>query len=117
MTTEPGRVKPRIRKRTWLLLSLGAVTLVAVVWSALGGWDRTPLPEPPPLPVPNGYDDVLEAGREIEKSELVGAKFDLTKSDQAALEPVVQGCALPSPGAETDSARSFRSPWSTKWTT
>ncbi len=93
MTTEPGRMKPRIRKRTWLLLSLGAVLLVAVLWSALGGWDRTPLPEAPPLPVPNGYDDVLEAGREIEKTELVGAKFDLSKADQAALEPVVQSCA------------------------
>ena len=33
MTTDPGRVNRAFRKRTWLLLSFGAVILVAVVWS------------------------------------------------------------------------------------
>jgi hypothetical protein len=93
MTTEAGRARSPIRKRTWLLLTLGAVILVAALWSALGGpgLDRSPALEPPPIPSPNGYDDVLEAGREIEKSGLTGAKFDLERMDQAALEPVVQG--------------------------
>ena len=50
-----------------------------------------PLPEPPPIPVPNGYDDVLEAGRAIEKSGLVGPKLDLAKADAKELGPVVQG--------------------------
>ena len=64
-------------------------------WAALGGpgWQESPLPQPPPIPIPNGYDDAVEAGREIEKSGLTGAKFDLDKADQAALEPVVQGTA------------------------
>ena len=93
MTTEAGRARPGIRKRTWLLLTLGAVILIATVWSALGGpgLDRSPALEPPSIPNPNGYDDVLEAGREIEKSGLTGAKLDVEKADQAALEPVVQG--------------------------
>jgi hypothetical protein len=93
MTIEAGRVHPRVRKRTWLLLTLFAAILTATVWSALGGpgLDRTVAPDLPPIPNPNGYDDVLEAGREVEKSGLTGAKFDLDKMDQAALEPVVQG--------------------------
>ena len=94
MTTNAGRVQPRIRKRIWLLLSAGAIILVASLLDGLGrpGWDATPLPESPRIPDPNGYDDVVEAAREIEKSGLLSAKFDLEKADQAALEPVVQGC-------------------------
>jgi hypothetical protein len=75
-------------------LVLGGVVLAAVVWSALGGPGLdtiAPPPEPPPIPTPNGYDDVVEAGREIEKSGLTGPKFDLEKSDAAALKPVVEG--------------------------
>ena len=70
-----------------------ASILIAIVWSALGGpgLDRSPLPEPPPIPDPNGYDDVLEAGRAIEKSGLTGPKLDLAKADQTVLEPVVRG--------------------------
>ena len=57
----------------------------------------------------------LEAGREIEKSGLVGPKLDLAKADQAALEPVVQGCARSDrPGPKGTRASRFRFPWSTK---
>ncbi len=94
MTNQSGPVHPRARKRTWLLLTVGGVILVAMVWSAIGGpgWERGPRPEPILIPDPNGYDDVLEAGRAIEQSRLTGAKFDLAKADQAELEVVVRGC-------------------------
>jgi hypothetical protein len=92
MTTDASPERPRARKRTWALLVVGAVVLVAVVWSVLAGLGTGggPLPEPPPIPVPNGYDDVLEAGRAIEKSGLVGPKLDLAKAGLAELQPVVQ---------------------------
>jgi hypothetical protein len=93
MTIDSSPVQPRTRKRTWVLFSAFAVVLVVVLWSALGGPGAGggPLPEPPPIRVPNGYDDVLEAGRAIEKTGLVGSKLDLAKADVAELELVVQG--------------------------
>ncbi len=88
----PARCALRTRKRTWVLLSLGAVVLIALVWSGIAGLGSggLPLPEPPPIPASNGYDDVLEAGRTIEKSGLVGPKLDLAKADTKELGPIVQ---------------------------
>jgi hypothetical protein len=91
MNPESGVVVARTRKRTWVLLSLGGVVLAFILWSALGGpgIGSGPLPESPPLPVPNGYDEVLEAGRAIEQSGTTGTKLDLAKSDEAVLAPIV----------------------------
>jgi hypothetical protein len=68
------------------------VALVVVVWSALAGLGSGggTLPEPPPIPVLNGYDDVLEAARAIEKSGLVGPKLDLAKADVTELQAIVR---------------------------
>jgi hypothetical protein len=91
MTTEVGGPSARTRIWTWVWLGLGGLVLAFVVWSALGGpgLDRD-TPQSPPLPVPNGYDEVLEAGRAIEKSETIGAKVDLVKADAAVLGPIVE---------------------------
>jgi hypothetical protein len=91
MNPESGVVVARTRKRTWVLLGLGGVILAFILWSALGGpgAGSVPLPESPPLPVPNGYDEVLEAARVIEQSGTTGAKLDLTNADEAVLAPVV----------------------------
>ncbi len=112
MTTDLSPVQPRTRKRTWVLLGMFAVVLVVVLWSALGGPGLSggSLPEPPPIPVPNGYDDVLEAGRAIEKSGLVGPKLDFAKADEAALEPVVQGCREAIAQARKGLDKSFQVP-------
>jgi hypothetical protein len=93
MTTETRPRKSVVRKRTWLLLALGGVILAAVVWSALGGpgLDTGPKLAPPPIPDPNGYDDVLAAGRFIEKTDTSSPKVDLAKLDEAALGTLVQG--------------------------
>jgi hypothetical protein len=74
------------------LLGLGGVILCAVVWSAIGGpgVGTSPFPQPPTIPDPNGYDDVLEAGRIVVKSGFTGPKLDLAKADEAALVPVVE---------------------------
>ena len=92
MTQEVGAVVRRTRKRTWALLGLGALILGVVVWSALGGpgLGSRVMPDPPPLPNPNGYDDLLEAARAIEASGTVGTKLDLAKADEATLAPVVE---------------------------
>ncbi len=112
MTTDAGAMRPRTRKRTWVLLSLGAVVLIALVWSAIAGLGSGggPLPEPPPIPVPNGYDDVLEAGRAIEKSGLVGSKLDLAKADAKELGPIVQGSGEPIAQARKGLEKSFQVP-------
>ena len=94
MTTEPGRVQPRIRKRTWLLLSLGAVILVAVVWSARRGLGcRTPVAGTAADPRTERLRRCAR-GRARDREIRTGrAKLDLAKADQPALEPVVQGLA------------------------
>jgi hypothetical protein len=72
------------------LLGLGGVVLCAVVWSALGGpgVGSSPLPQPPAIPDPNGYDDVLEAGRAIEQSKNMAPSLDLAKADETVLGPI-----------------------------
>jgi hypothetical protein len=87
MTRETGAVVTHTRRRTWVLLGFCGVILAALVWSALGGpgLGSRNAPESPPLPVPNGYDDVLEAGRAIEASGTVGSKLDTAKADEAIL--------------------------------
>jgi hypothetical protein len=92
MTPEAGAVGHRTRKRTWVLLAVGAVILCFFLWSALSGPGLgavRPL-ESPPIPDPNGYDDVLEAGRAIEKSGNTGRSLDLIKGDPASYAPVVE---------------------------
>jgi hypothetical protein len=91
MNAEAGAGASRARKRTWVLLGLGGVILCAVVWSALGGpgVDTSPLPQPPPIPDPNGYDDVLEAGRTIEQAKNMAPRLDLAKADETVLGPIV----------------------------
>ena len=51
-------------------------------------------PEPPPIPNPNGYDDLLEAGRAIEKSGWVGSKLDFAEVDEPTLAAVVEANRL-----------------------
>jgi hypothetical protein len=76
-----------------LIVALGSVGLIATFCGVLLGLsrDRSPLPVPPPIPDPNGYDDVLEAGRAIEKTGLTGPRFDVAKAGEAELEAVVRG--------------------------
>jgi len=92
MTAEAIAAIPRSRRVTWALLGFGGVGLAVLLWSALGGpgIGADLAPDPPPIPVPNGYDDLLEAGRAIEQSGTVGPKLDLTKADEATLLAVVQ---------------------------
>ena len=87
MNPEAAAGTRRTRKRTWFLLGLGGVILCAVVWSALGGpgVGASPLPQPPPIPDPNGYDDVLEAGRAIEQAGTMAPRLDLAKADETVL--------------------------------
>ena len=110
--TDANPERPRTRKRTWVLLIVGAVALVVVVWSALAGFGSGggTLPEPPPIPVPNGYDDVLEAGRAVEKSGLVGPKLDLAKADAKELGPIVQGSREAIAQARKGLEKSFQVP-------
>ena len=91
MNPEAAAGTRRTRKRTWFLLGLGAMVLCAVVWSALGGpgVGTSPLPQPPPIPDPNGYDDVLEAGRAIEQAKTMAPRLDLAKADETVLAPIV----------------------------
>ncbi len=83
---------PRLRKRTWVLLGFGGVVLTVLFWSALGGPGivGNVAPDPPPIPNPNGYDDLLEAGREIVQSGTVGSKLDFATADEPTLAAVVQ---------------------------
>ena len=91
MSPETGSVPRRTRKRTWVLLGIGGVILCAVVWSAIGGpgLDKSPLPQSPAIPDPNGYDDVLEAGRTIEQAKNLAFRLDLAKADATVLGPIV----------------------------
>jgi hypothetical protein len=113
MTSEASAERPRARKRTWVLLGTFAVIVVAVLWSALGGPGVGGGPvsvPPPPIPDRNGYDDVLEAGRKIEQSGLVGPKLDLAKADVAELEPVVEGSREAIAEARKGLEKSFQVP-------
>jgi hypothetical protein len=91
MSSEAGAGTRRTRKRNWVLLGLGGVILCAVVWSAIGGpgVDTSPLPQSPALPDPNGYDEVLEAGRTIEQAGTMAPRLDLAKADETVLTPIV----------------------------
>jgi hypothetical protein len=91
MSPETGSVPHRTRKRTWVLLGLGGVILCVAVWSAIGGpgVDRTPLPQSPAIPDPNGYDDVLEASQAIEQANTMAPRLDLANADQTVLAPIV----------------------------
>ncbi len=95
MTTEAGPASSVTGKRTWLLLVLGGLVLGVVVWSALGGPGLGTGPrlklEQPRIPDPNGYDDVLEAGRLIEKTDTSAPRLDLNKLNEGALGELVEG--------------------------
>ena len=47
--------------------------------------------EQPRIPGPNGYDDVLQAGRAIEKTATGSPRVSLAKLDEAALGELVEG--------------------------
>ena len=90
MTRETGARRYPHRRRTWVLLGFGGVILAALLWSRLGGpglGDRSAIAT---AAGPNGYDEVLEAGRAIEASGTVGSKLDTAKADEATLIPVVE---------------------------
>jgi hypothetical protein len=93
MTTEIDQAPPRRRLKLWLLSALAAAILASSAWSCFHGFGLNivvaPL-EPVVIPNPNGYDDVLAAGRDIEKARIGFDIRDLDKADEATLSPLVQ---------------------------
>ena len=71
-------------KRLWLgLIAVGAVFAASLAYFA---WPR-PIPGPPPLPSPNGYDDFLKAADSI----VGNANFDASKASGEELREFVEG--------------------------
>jgi hypothetical protein len=92
MTTEIDRAPSHRNLKFWLLSALAAATLASSAWSCFGGagFNSVVAPlKPVVIPDPNGYDDVLAAGRAIEKARTGFDIRDLEMADEATLIPVV----------------------------
>jgi hypothetical protein len=93
MTTEAVTAPARKRIWTWLLSGLAAAILASAAWSCFspGSIKAVVAPiKPTVIPDPNGYDDVLAAGRAIEKARTGVDIPDLEKADEATLIPLVE---------------------------
>jgi hypothetical protein len=91
MTTDAGPTTARKYLRVGLLLGLGAAIFGAAAWSCIGG-DRFTAGvalSTPRIPDPNGYDDVLAAGRMIEKAKMGFDKLDIATADETTLTRLV----------------------------
>ncbi len=85
-----GSARRLLSSKRRLLLGLGVATLGAVAW-LVAVWLMIPAaPTMPTLPVPNGYDDVLRAGREAHDAGDRLARLDVTKAGEATLRPLVE---------------------------
>jgi hypothetical protein len=71
----------------WLVLGLAVIAFCLVVWFGRGADHRSE--ELPPIPSPNGYDDVLAGGRDIEKRISGFNRVDLSTADEKTLTAVV----------------------------
>jgi hypothetical protein len=70
--------------------ALGAVAWLVAVWLMIPAAPTTPTT--PTLPVPNGYDDVLQAGREVHDAGMGNrlARLDIVTAGEATLRPHVE---------------------------
>jgi hypothetical protein len=84
----PGKRRRRIGVALTALVAVAAGVWAWVAATALLA--GRPVPLAPPLPVPNGYDDVLRATRTIRASGTDLAKLDLANADEATLTAVVE---------------------------
>lgn len=87
-----GPARHLLSSKRRLLLRLGVVVtaLGAVAWM-VAVWLMIPAaPTMPTLPVPNGYDDVLQAGREAHDAGARVTRLDVMKAGEATLRPLVE---------------------------
>ena len=93
MTIGPQKYPPRRRRGLRIAATTLGLTLALLWLGALIFWFRSSSGEPlisPPLPSPNGFDDVLKAGRAIDKAY-----------------PVVNNSVLDADTAETPALRDY----------
>lgn len=85
MASVPTRERRSRRGCLAAIVLAGAVFLAAVVWVAV--------PRPfrgEPLPNPNGYDDLVAAGRSITGDMPMPANGDYSRADPEALRTLVE---------------------------
>jgi hypothetical protein len=76
--------------RRWRVLGVSLAVIIAGAW-LVAAWLAAPVPlTSPPLPDPNGYDDVLRAGLAIQNGGANFDKVDVTTADETALIPLVE---------------------------
>jgi hypothetical protein len=75
-------------KPLWLVLGLAILVLTGLVFWA--GSETIVPAELPPIPNPNGYDDVLAGARTVEKGISGFLRVDLSATDEATLKSVVE---------------------------
>jgi len=92
MSAAADLVSRRSRKKRWLLVGLGLMAALVVAGLAALRWAVPVAPElmPPPLPSPNGYDDLLGAARALQEAGFPdGRALDIEHGDAAALRAAV----------------------------
>jgi hypothetical protein len=92
MSTAPDLVSRRRRKKRRLLIGVGL--MMAIVVGGLAALRRAmpdaPELAPPPVPSPNGYDDLLAAARAMQKAGFPdGRALDVEHADATALRAAV----------------------------
>ena len=85
MSTDAGPMRLRTRKRTWVLLSLGAVVLIALVWSVITDLEFSRRPATATAADSRSQRFRRRARGQAHRSrnqELVGSKLDLAKAER-----------------------------------
>jgi hypothetical protein len=90
MTTEADPAPARWITRRRLMLVLGAAILGTCAWLAVSRIRAPAALTSPTIPNPNGYDDVLQAGRAIQDARLDIAGLDVAAADEATLSTLVE---------------------------
>jgi hypothetical protein len=120
MSAAADLVSRRRRKKRRLLIGVGLVVAIVVAGLAALRWAMLAAPElaPPPVPSPNGYDDLLAAARALQKAGFPDSRaLDVEKSDiatlRAAVGPHREALAVIHRAAE--SGRPFQVPYVYDW--